>query len=525
MVAVPAMMIVSSASAADPLRRAKTWNEDRAAHLLRRAGFGGNRDDVRKLHELGLEKAVSYLVDFEKIEQTHPDPRALLAPEPGSAKARLDSLPDDERREVRQQLRSLNQAALEELRAWWIERMILTPRPFEEKMVLFWHGRFTSGADEVKFARLLSEQNAMLRKNAVGRYGDLLLAVCKDRAMLKYLDGDSNRKDHPNENFARELLELFTLGTGNYTEQDIKEAARAFTGWSAGLDGFRFRRGQHDFGEKAFLGRKGKFDGDDIVQIILEQPAASRHLARSLLLFFVTDSPSDELVSALAAKLAATRFDVRESLRALFLSEAFYADRVMFNHIKSPPEFIVGIARSLQATDADAYAFVVASRSMGQDLFQPPNVKGWDGGRAWINSATLYSRYDFIGLFLAGTPDPMFERRSKRVEELSHIRADLRDRFPDEIPMLTAEPMVLHRRQPRFDASKLLGDKRDWTADELATRLLESLQSNLLTTETRESLVQRLGGDATLEVSHGDTQSKIREALYYLMTQPEFQLN
>ncbi len=517
--------LTPSASAAG-LSKAKEWNRDRAAHLLRRAGFGGSIEDVDRLFSLGLEKAVDSLIDYEKVAQTHSDFQLPELSEPLALKNKLEGLPEAERRDVRQQLRSLNNAQLEELRAWWVERMLLTPRPFEEKMTLFWHGYFATGAEEVKVTRLMAEQNATLRSKATGDYRELLLAICKDRAMLRYLNGDTNTKEKPNENFARELLELFTLGTGNYTEKDIKEAARAFTGWTVDHDGFRFRPRQHDFDEKTFLGRTGEFDGDDIIGIILEQPAASRHLAIRLLKFFMSDEPDKNLVDAFAAKLRESRYNIRESLRALFKSEAFYRGEVMFAHIKSPPELVIGTARALGITKADCFALANGMRTMGQDLFQPPNVKGWDGGRTWVNSATLFTRYDFSGLLLSGTPQQMFERREKKLEELKQIRADFRSVVGKDVVPFEDELQVASYRQPAFDPRNLLQKQVRWTKGEVLDRLLLLLLQRDLSADQRAELAQRLGPlGEEFDITHADSIRQLNSLIYDIMLLPEFQLS
>lgn len=526
LIGVIGLFMLAASVHAEELRPAREWTRERAGHLLRRAGFGGSPADVERLFALGLNRAVDSLVYYSSIPQTHPAFRLPDAPDVVEMQHKIESMPEDERREVRQQLRSVNQAQLEDLRAWWAQRMLLTPRPFEEKMTLFWHGHFTTGAEEVKSTRMLAEQNALLRTRASGPYRDLLRAICRDRAMLRYLDSDTNRKEKPNENFARELFELFTLGAGHYTEQDIKEAARAFTGYSVGRDGFQFRRGQHDFGEKTILGRAGKFDGDDVVEIILQQPDASRFLAAKLLTFFVADRPPKQLVEALASKLRATDFDVGASLAVLFRSERFYAAEFMFNRIKSPPELVIGAARALGITEADCHAMAFAMRSMGQELFQPPNVKGWDGGRAWITTATLFSRYDYCGMTLVGTPEGAFNRRAKKLEELGHIQADLRAAIGNDAEALRAEPRVANVRQPPLDPRRLLAEKSDWTNSAVVDDLIERLVQVPVSPGQRVDLLERLGpADAKFDPTAAGAETRLRGLLSDIMLLPEFQLN
>lgn len=524
--AIGLFALAATSLRAEELRPAREWTRERAGHLLRRAGFGGSPSDVERLFSLGRDRAVDSLVYYSSIPQTHPAFRLPDAPDMMELQRKIESLPEDERRDVRQQLRSVNHAQLEDLRAWWAERMLLTPRPFEEKMTLFWHGHFTTGAEEVKATRMLAEQNALLRTKATGPFRDLLRAICRDRAMLRYLNSDTNRKEKPNENFARELFELFTLGTGNYTEQDIKESARAFTGYSVGREGFQFRRGQHDFGEKTILGRTGKFDGDDVVEIILQQPQTSRFLAARLLKFFVVDQPPKALVEALASKLRATDFDIGASLAVLFRSEQFYTAEFMHTRIKSPPELVIGMARALGITDADCHAMAFAMRSMGQELFQPPNVKGWDGGRAWITTATLFSRYDYGGMTLVGTPEGAFNRRAKRLEELAQIKADLRDAIGKDLEALRAEPRIANVRQPPLDPRRLLNGKPDWTNAAVVDHLIVRLVQGPIPGDQRADLLERLGpADGMFDPAASGAEVRLKGLLADIMLLPEFQLN
>jgi uncharacterized protein (DUF1800 family) len=445
-------------------------------------------------------------------------------PDSEDVKEVLQSLSAETRAEIRQQLRALNQARLEELRAWWIERMVLTPRPFEEKLTLFWHGYFTTGAQEVGFARLVAEQNAMLRRHGPGSFRTLLSAACRDRALLLYLDSDSNKKAHPNENFARELLELFTMGAGNYTEEDILAAARAFTGWSVSPEGFQFRERQHDKGEKTFLGRTGSFDGGDIIAIILEQPVVSRYVAARLLRFFTADQPSEALVEAVAAKLEETDFNLRETLRALFKSEAFYRPDVLFEHVKSPVELTVGAARALGLREVDAYGLARAMRVMGQELFQPPNVKGWDGGRAWINSATWFARREFAGQLVNGTPERAYEQRVKKIEEIEQIQTRLRELMGSDEPFLRVEPQTPVRRQERYDPRMLLGAKRQWTNGELIVHLCDVLIHRKLRPEQYRSLTERLGDERVIfDLTDENAVDRLRKVIRQIMLLPDFQ--
>jgi uncharacterized protein (DUF1800 family) len=381
------------------------WDRRRAAHLLRRAGFGGTPAEIAAFTSLGMNAAVDRLIRFPDTSALPAAPelvddrprRAILAmmarlPQPAAS-------PDPAQRAAA--IKALGKAHFQNavaLMQWWLGRMIATPAPLQEKMVLFWHGHFTSAyqGKGITAADMLG-QNQLFRRSALGNIRELTLAVSHDPAMLKYLDNRTNKKQHPNENYARELMELFTLGIGNYTESDVRQSARAFTGYTLDRDDrFVFNRRVHDDGIKTFLGRTGNFTGDDIVAIIFQQPAASRFFARKLLEFYLYDDPEPQLVEDFAALLRTHDFELAPVMSALLRSNIFYSNRAYRALVKSPAEFIAGTYRLLSLPPEDVpLAVLGAMTRMGQRLFFPPNVKGWDGGAAWINSGTLLARENF----------------------------------------------------------------------------------------------------------------------------------
>src|SRR5476649_2529554 len=285
-----------------------------------------------------------------------------------------------------------------ELRGWWMTEMLTTPSPLTEKMVLFWHNHFVSSLQKVRSPVLMYRQQLLLRKHALGYFGDMLHDVSKDPAMVVYLDNASNRKGQPNENFAREVMELFTLGEGNYSEQDIKEAARAFTGWSIAPDSGEFmsRALSHDDGVKTVLGRSGNFDGDAVLEILLAQPQTAEFIVAKLWREFVSPTPDAAEVKRIARMFRDNRYNIKVALRALLTSDAFYAPQNRAVLIKSPVELVVGTLRQFRFETGEVTPFLLASRQLGQDLFAPPNVKGWPGGDAWINSASLLQRKQLL---------------------------------------------------------------------------------------------------------------------------------
>jgi uncharacterized protein (DUF1800 family) len=275
--------------------------------------------------------------------------------------------------------------------------MLATPAPLQEKLTLYLHGHFATAENEKNVYGLdIVEQNQTMRRFALGNWRDLTHAIARDRAMLKYLDNARNVKAHPNENFARELMELFTLGIGNYTETDVRESARAFTGYTfrRQTGEFFFNDAKHDDGSKTFLGRTGTFTGDDVIDIIFAQPAAPKYFARRILEFFVYSDPEPQLVDALAAVIRKNDFAMTPVFSTLFRSNVFYSDRAYRALVKSPVEFVIGSYKLFGIAEVKPEVIPVLGR-MGQIPFHPPNVKGWDGGAAWINTQTILARENF----------------------------------------------------------------------------------------------------------------------------------
>ena len=300
-----------------------------------------------------------------------------------------------------------------ELKEWWFTKMLRTDDPFLEHMVLFWHKHFTSSLRKVGQASLMYKQNELFRKYAFGNFTELLHAIVEDPAMLIYLDNRGNRKGHPNENLARELLELFTMGEGNYQESDIKALARALTGYSLDKDlNFRFKKRIHDTSKKEIFKKKGNFNAHDVLNIILEQPATSKFIVRKLWLEFIGSSPDAVEVEKLAALFVAHNYELKPLLEAMFISKAFMDPLHYGTMIKSPTELTVGTLRSFEYTDFDAKTGVQFCRRLGQDLFDPPNVKGWSGGEEWINTNTLLIRKSFLN-------------RVTRGDTMQHLKFDL----------------------------------------------------------------------------------------------------
>ncbi|MBS0321790.1 MAG: DUF1800 domain-containing protein [Proteobacteria bacterium] len=365
---------------------------DDARLLLTRTGFGATDAEIRAYAPLTRDQAVDKLLATTRTTPVTPVPPALLDTTPIQRPGK-DATPEERKAFVKTQLTE----GLA-LRGWWIEEMLATPSPLTERMTLFWHNHFVSSQQKVRVARLMYRQNATFRANALGNFGTLLHAASKDAAMVVYLDSVQNRKGTPNENFAREVMELFTLGEGHYSEQDVKEAARAFTGWSLerGTGDFTFRPRLHDDGIKVVLGTRGNLDGDQVLDILLAQPSTATFVTTKLWREFVSPDPDAADVARIAAHFRASRYDIKVALRDLLTDDAFYAKANRATLTKSPVDIVVGTLHTLGIDPAQPAPFAVIAAGMGQNLFAPPNVKGWPGGEDWINTNSLLARKQFL---------------------------------------------------------------------------------------------------------------------------------
>lgn len=353
-------------------RDAGEWNADAAAHLHRRAGFGATQEELKATIKQSPGQAVDEIVAAAEADADAPTydtlTRSVLAG--GDPKG---------------------------LASAWTYRMLTTSAQLREKLTLFWHGHFATSAEKVEDAKLMHQQNQLLRKQALGDFAEMVQGVSKDPAMLIYLDSVTNRKAHPNENYAREVMELFCLGEGNYEEQDVLELARCFTGWEIKRGKYRFNRYQHDFGEKSIFGKRGEFTGEQGVELVLEHPKGPEFIAGKLVQFFVSDelSPTAELVAPLAAQLRADDWQLAPTVRRILASNLFFSGKARAAKVRSPIEFAVGVLRCLHGS-TNSNTLAEGCQQLGQGLFYPPNVKGWDGGRTWINSSTLLGRANLM---------------------------------------------------------------------------------------------------------------------------------
>ena len=381
---------------------ANQWDHGKAAHLLNRAGFGGSPEEIRAIHQLGLKKAVEHLLNGPDDSSEFPKPSEVQPTNYFSMKAEMKGLTEAQRMEKFKELLKQERQSGLALLNWWMQRMRRTDNPAREKLTLFWHGHFATSVQKVKRVFLMWQQNETLRRNALGDFRVMVKEISHDPAMMFYLDTNQSNKDHPNENFARELMELFTLGIGNYTEHDIQEAARAFTGYriSPEKNTFIFMPFMHDDGPKEFLGKKGKFGGDEIVEIILQQPACAKFITKKLWSFYAYENPSPALAEALATSFSSEKYAIRPLLRKMFLSKEFYSEAAIRTQIKSPVQWMVETAKVLETDLPNQYVMSNLLNQLGQVPFMPPNVKGWDGGKSWITTSTLLQRYNMSNFAL-----------------------------------------------------------------------------------------------------------------------------
>lgn len=481
---------ISSAAARYPLpsiASSSDWSVEKLRHLFTRASFGVNVDGLQALLPLTQQEVLEALL----AEAPLPDPPGAWVTEPFDQLA-FRQWPPAQQQAWQQQ----NRQRIFETVAWWYGNMMAAPLALREKMTLFWHGHFTSDYRTVQLAQFLYLQNAAWRQHALGNFRVFLKAMYKDPAMLIYLDGVRNVSRQPNENFARELLELFTMGVGNYTEDDIKAAARAFTGWQVDTItlGSALNSRLHDAGQKTFMGRTGNFNGDDIIDIILDQAATAKHLCTKLYEFFVSREVDEAFVDDLANTFRSNDYEIKPVLQLIFESEHFYGEQSVGALIKSPVDIAVSNARLLQVSRINARYLISAVASLNQELFNPPNVAGWPGQREWISPTTFVTRNAFSETYIVGgTIDD---------------------------PGGNGGAIV-------FDAMRFALSFGVTTARELAQAMAAHLLAFPLEEDAFEALLTVLVGSADPEdwsIYYPGAEQQVRSFLVELMRQPEFHL-
>ncbi len=456
------------------------------AHLQRRSGFGPG---LRSARYNTLKEALTGI-----LQGTNKYNALFLPGEEKVTTGELLSMDKEARKEILLDLA----ANIKRLNLEWLKEMGRAENQLREKMALFWHGHF---AVRVRgYAQVESYINT-IRKYALANFGDLLMAVSKEPAMLRFLNNQQNRKNSPNENFARELMELFTLGRGNYTENDIKEAARAFTGWSFNdEDEFELKPQQHDYGTKTIFGKTGEWEGEDVIRMILENPQTAKFVCTKLYRFFVSDTPNLAHIQEMADAFYQSKYDIPTVLRLVFNSDWFYDDAIAGALIKSPVELIVGLNRSLGIAYSNPQPLLMVQRVLGQTLFFPPNVAGWAGGRNWIDNSTLVTRLNL----------------PRRLAEASELDFAGKFNMDDESPNESEKPKAKVSLSCSI-AWEALAEQFTASSPEA---LWEALHTYLLATPTIPGLPEVIKN----RCSGLDKIGQVREIALYLTRTPEYQL-
>ncbi|HVY07153.1 MAG TPA: DUF1800 domain-containing protein [Burkholderiales bacterium] len=560
------------------------WNAERAAHLLERAGFGGTPEDIARLAAMTPEAAVREIVYFKNLPDDLPPfdhsgvHDAGLEPFPASRPAATDLAkqtgesmgvkvkPTGNRRlqpVANKFFYWLRASKLETNRVsyWWANRMLVTQRPLEEKMALFWHGHFTTSEDKVRDYRKMLRQNELFRAKGTGNFRDLLISASQDPAMLAYLDAGVNVKGAPNENFAREIMEMFSMGVGNYSETDIREGARAFTGWNfVDLD-FVVTQEKHDDTSKKFFGREGKFDGVDVIDVILSQPVTAEFVSGKIYRFFVRQDVSAEMRKQLGDRLRDANYEIAPLLETIFLSRDFYSPESVATHIKSPVELVVSTYRKMGLTEVPGVPdFNDVTEQLGQKLFYPPTVAGWAGGKSWITPGLLLARgnyaYDILYpdiTFLPSDRYPLIDYKIREVNDKLAQGADVTTATKPDAKELTSQSMQADRDE---DFNTRLASYRGWqqalqkvkpiprataqldlsamvlgagckTAREATDYLLSRFLSIPLDEAARERVAKFLEGElgtADLQAASTYLEEPLRTTLHLILSLPEYQL-
>jgi hypothetical protein len=571
----------------DPISQ-EDWTISKASHLIGRAGFGGTPEEIEYIFKLGLIKAVEYIVNYEKISTIHlldfeesdiHDPGLINFPpsRPATTKIAKETgealgikVKESGNRKMQPIVNKfffwLRASKLETQRVayWWADRMVNSPRPLEEKMTLFWHNHFATNENKVRDYRKLLLQNETFRLHATGNFKELLIATAKDPAMLYFLDAGQNVKGAPNENFAREIMELFTLGVGNYEEKDIREAARAFTGWNSNDLEFIVNKDKHDTGQKTILSQTGNFTGEEVIDILLSQDAAAKFIVKKIYKEFVNEEVDNFIVNKYAKVLKSNNYELKPLLKTIFLSKDFYRKENIGSHIKSPIELVVSTYKKLGLNKSPGIPdFNQATTAMGQTLFWPPTVAGWSGGRSWITPALLMERGNFARSFLYPdidfiakdfySPDPKMIVMHKAIRNGSDITNATKSSNGGESMMMAESNMMADRDEdfntryasykgwqmavskvkpiPRHAAeinfTKMIIDSGSQNTTEAVDYLINRFLTVKINNDKRKMIInfleENLGTDNIIKAK-SYLEDSIRMVVHLIMSQPEYQL-
>lgn len=489
-------------------------NQLKNQHLLWRAGFG---PAVEQLDDLSLYSPHEFYKALVKASSKKPDYinvadnylQGLMMGIDQVGRVQQKELTPEEKKKRQQK----NREGVRNLNLYWLNEMVNSSAQLREKMAFFWHGHFACRNLNVFYQQGLLD---VIRRNALGNVGTLLKEVSKSAAMLNFLNNQQNRKGHPNENFAREVMELFTLGRGHYTEHDIKEAARAFTGWAANAKGdFIFRKGQHDYGSKTVLGQTGDLDGEDVLDILLEQKQTAKYISGKIYRFFVNDRPDETKIDWMAERFYNSGYDIGKLMEDVFTSDWFYEEKNIGSKIKSPVELLAGIQRMLPMTIENEESLIVLQRLLGQMLFYPPNVAGWPGGKTWIDSSTLMLRMRIPQLI-------------NDEDEMNVTPKDDDDQMMGRADEPMSESAVLNKskvKSKKLKGTRPINADINWTSytdffDKTAReKLINNMAGLLLQTKTA------VGADLIKQYAdESGREAFIKSVTIQIMSTPEYQL-
>lgn len=489
-------------------------NQLKNQHLMWRAGFGPAVEQLSDLSNYTPKQFYKALVKAsdkkpEYIDVADDYLKGLFMGAEEIGRQQKKELPEADKKMAQQKSRE----GVRNLNMYWMHEMVNTSAQLREKMAFFWHGHFACRNLNVFYQQGLLD---VIRKNALGNFGTLLKEVSRSAAMLNFLNNQQNRKGHPNENFAREVMELFTLGRGHYSENDIKEAARAFTGWGANLRGdFQFRKFQHDDGSKTVLGQTGNFDGNDVLDILLNEKQTAKYITQKIYRFFVNDTIDPAKADWLADRFYKSEYDIGKLMEDIFTSDWFYEEKNIGSKIKSPVELLVGIQRMLPMKLENEEALMLLQRVLGQLLFYPPNVAGWPGGKAWIDSSSLMMRM----------------RIPKLINDVDEMNVSAKD---DDDSMMGMKDGALQMKLTKNGGLKSAGVAKprqqinadvDWSG---YVKFYESTpRENLADSVSRILLQVKPGVSMDLIKQYADQSGReifIKTATLQIMSTPEYQL-
>ncbi|MFN8296949.1 MAG: DUF1800 domain-containing protein [Chitinophagales bacterium] len=468
--------------------------KDKIKHLHARAGFGMTINQWQ--YENDIKKSIDTIFQTKQYKKL----TSVTLSEVEAAKEKMKSMTKEDVKDLKQLMKS----NVFELNNLWLNEMINSEAQLHEKMALFWHGHFACRSANPYFDQQYLD---IIRKNALGNFSVLLKEVSKTPAMLQFLNNQQNKKDHPNENFAREVMELFTLGRGNYTEDDVKEAARAFTGYGFDKAGeFKFKAQQHDFGVKHFLGKTGNFSGEDILQIISEKKECAYFITKKIFHFFVNDISDETIIQQLANQFYQSNYDIKKLMKTIFSSDWFYDEKNIGVRIKSPLELIAGMFRLIPTDFENAQSIIFIQRTLGQILLNPPNVAGWPGGRSWIDSSSLLFRM--------------------RLPQIVYYDKDLDIEPKEETPesKMQAQHLKMADEFVKKIASKKLMATSDWSS---ITKYF--LNTDDVIKEISTIVLSKKSDVVGLKSVETNTdtstrQNEIKSAMIHVLSLPEYQL-